>query len=931
MQRGLAKARERVVALASKVTIQAVTTEPCAVRGTSEINDDGLDDNGIGVVVFTFRDCAEDNSATLNGVMRMTIAARDLLSLEPSDYTLGFENLRISSGSQSIDANGTSRIVIAGSTVTTTRNTTARYLPENVYVRVQDFVETETVSDAVLGVTFRGRFCQSQHGCVDVQTPVLVNMDDWGIAFAGRMLLTSGAARVELRFREENDLSIAIDTDGDGTVERGMSILHPGALLQPIVNFLPMVDAGPDRNAYRNEIVTLDASGRAWDGSPVSYSWSFVTVPQMGGPVGGGQGTFSFFPTVNGTYVVRLLVTDSSDLSAGDLVTIVVRDAPTPVASAGPTISTFERSTVTLDASNTSYPGGSLDSLQYSWSRTLAPAGSSAPATLTGMHPQVAIDLPGVYEYRLTVTAHGRVSTDTARVIASGVVRASTGNFLVAPYTQLAETTYEMLLNAPPGFTGLPLALTISSDVDWLTIDTPNVTMSTNPTRVPVRLNLEALASLPNGGHDAVVRIAPAGYSEWTGSFHLQVELPNVRQVSPHVVYAGQFTTVNLLGDRLQWADGWVAAGGLSALALTRASPSKARAELPALTSGEYSVSVANALGIERAAARLVVRDPPVHVDSEVTLPARPYSLEYDPERNVFYGVFGTDSFEYFARRFYRLANGTWQFDEIAVPNPRALTLALGGEQLLVTSANCGVYEVDAASLQTVASELQPGCLPADFGLIAALADGAVIFGNTNTSANLRTYPGFNSYPFLANVVPEALLSHDRSRMLWGQSDAGTIQPNLWIFDVLGAPLVGTPTTSLVATNDNSATYGIYSLAISGDGSRFMNYEDVYDNNHQYVGALQGLDNANITSAISRTGTRAVVYNNDTDELMLFDVSAGSSFSSLGVIDTFAEEFSAERITYFPDDTAVFISGAVQTGSPGNESYEYRLFVRELP
>ncbi len=110
-----------------------------------------------------------------------------------------------------------------------------------------------------------------------------------------------------------------------------------------------------------------------------------------------------------------------------------------------------------------------------------------------------------------------------------------------------------------------------------------------------------------------------------------------------------------------------------------------------------------------------------------------------------------------------------------------------------------------------------------------------------------------------------------------------------------------------------------------------MKFEDVYDTYHQYVGSLQGLDNANITSAISRAGTRAVVYNNGTDELMLFDVSPGSSFASLGVIDTFAEEFSAERITYFPDDTAVFISGAVQTGSPGNESYEYRLFVRELP
>jgi hypothetical protein len=174
------------------------------------------------------------------------------------------------------------------------------------------------------------------------------------------------------------------------------------------------------------------------------------------------------------------------------------------------------------------------------------------------------------------------------------------------------------------------------------------------------------------------------------------------------------------------------------------------------------------------------------------------------------------------------------------------------------------------------------------------------------------------------------VVSNDRSRMLWAQSSI-TPQPNLWVFDALGGPVDATPTCLPVTVNQSQPVFSWSNLAISGDGSRFMHGGDVYDNNHQYVGALQGLDNANITSAISRSGTRAVVYNNDTDELMLFDVSAGSSFSSLGVIDTFAEEFSAERITYFPDDTAVFISGAVQTGSPGNESYEYRLFVRELP
>lgn len=928
MQKRFDKSRRRVVALASKTTINAVTNEACAVSGTTEINDDGLRADGTGVVVFTFRECVE-NGSTINGVMRMTIAAFDFVRGEPSDYTLQFENVRISFNSEVIEANGSARFVINGSTVTTTRNTVARYLPDNVYLRLQDFVEIDSAAGDVRTRSFSGRFYHSQYGYVDVQTPVTLSIEPLReYARFGRMLMTSGNARVELRFREQNALSIGVDVDGDGTVERGLSS-NPSELLRPIGNFLPMADAGGDRVVEEGDVVTLDASGnRDWEGAPVSYSWTLVT-PSGGAPSGAQGPTYTFTPPASGLYVVQLMVSDGSGSTAIDQVTVRVRAIPVPVANAGPTISTVERSTVTLDASGTTYPGGSLDTLQFNWTRIQAPAGSNAVTTLTGVRPQVAIDLPGAYEYRLSVTGRGGVSVDTVTIRASGVVRAATGNFLISPYSQARDTTYEMLINVLPGYTGPPLSLAISSDADWLTIDTPNVTISTTAL-VTVRLDLDVIESLPNGGYDTVVRISPAGYSEWTGQFHLQVTLPTVEQASPYVIYTGQQTTVNLLGDQLDFAAGWIVVNGLPALGVTRESRTKARVELPVLPAGEYTVRVSNALGLLRAGARLVVRNPPAHPNSVATLPGRPYSLEYDPERDAFYGVFYTDDSEYVARRFHRQGDGTWRFDPIVVSNPRALTLGLGGERVFVTTGNCTVYEIDPVTLQPLTSARNPGCVSEHMGLVAALADGEVLVAHTNEMSEVWRYPSFTQQVQLLPTAysPIAVVSHDRSRMLWADSPALFGWRRLYVFDVLGRPESAAPAWSEVAVRDAGTFFSRSNLSISGDGSRFMHREDVYDNQFQYVGSLQGVSGPNLNTAMSRRGARAAVFNNETDELMLFDVSTGSSFPSLGAIDTFSEDVWAMQLGYFPDDTAVFMWATVQAPTEGAS---HRLFVRPVP
>jgi hypothetical protein len=169
------------------------------------------------------------------------------------------------------------------------------------------------------------------------------------------------------------------------------------------------------------------------------------------------------------------------------------------------------------------------------------------------------------------------------------------------------------------------------------------------------------------------------------------------------------------------------------------------------------------------------------------------------------------------------------------------------------------------------------------------------------------------------------IASHDRSRMLW--AELPTISPpnELYVFDALGGPSDATPTATLVPLHDWETHFNRTNLAISGDGSRLMHRQDVYNNSYQYVGSVAPR-NIWFLPALSWRGTRAAIYNNDTDELTLYDVSTDNNFSSLGVIDTFSADSVALQLMYHPTDAALFVWGG--STAPGAN---YRLFVRELP
>jgi hypothetical protein len=106
------------------------------------------------------------------------------------------------------------------------------------------------------------------------------------------------------------------------------------------INWLELIQGGsniaPTANAGADQAITLPAnsvqlsgSGTDPDGTVASYAWSKVSGPVQGSFSNTAIANPTFNNLVEGTYVLRLTVTDNSNATATDDVTITVRPTPT--------------------------------------------------------------------------------------------------------------------------------------------------------------------------------------------------------------------------------------------------------------------------------------------------------------------------------------------------------------------------------------------------------------------------------------------------------------------------------------------------------------------------------------------------------------------------------------------------------------------------
>ena len=109
---------------------------------------------------------------------------------------------------------------------------------------------------------------------------------------------------------------------------------EPDTVTITTVNSKPVADAGADQEVIVGEPVSLDGSGSSdADNDPLTYQWSFVSMPAGSGAVftGADQEIASFEPDRAGLYVVQLLVHDGTLSSEPDSALVTVLAAPVAV------------------------------------------------------------------------------------------------------------------------------------------------------------------------------------------------------------------------------------------------------------------------------------------------------------------------------------------------------------------------------------------------------------------------------------------------------------------------------------------------------------------------------------------------------------------------------------------------------------------------
>jgi predicted esterase len=192
--------------------------------------------------------------------------------------------------------------------------------------------------------------------------------------------------------------------------------------VNPALNINPVADAGEDITIRLPENRTiLDGSGSAdSDGSISDYAWTKIAGPGTFIIEDGSLATTNFSNLVQGTYSIRLQVTDNKGAKTADTIKVNVLPAlaqpnVAPVAQAGENkVITLPVSSVRLDGSLSSDEDGSIEGYQWSYldgplSYTILDA-MSAATDISNLEE-------GTYYFRLEVTDNdGAKNADTVSV-----------------------------------------------------------------------------------------------------------------------------------------------------------------------------------------------------------------------------------------------------------------------------------------------------------------------------------------------------------------------------------------------------------------------------------------------------------------------------------------------------------------------------------
>jgi beta-lactam-binding protein with PASTA domain len=346
-------------------------------------------------------------------------------------------------------------------------------------------------------------------------------------------------------------------------------------------NAPPVANAGPDQTVSRNASTWVTGAGSYDpDNDPLSFQWSFVSIPEGSASVldNATWPSATFVADREGGYVVRLVVDDGQATSAPDTVVVTAVNDP-PVASASSSGGEVTVGTA-VSLSGVGSTDANSDTLTYLWSVLTAPAGSTASISgATSVSASITPDMAGSYTIRLVVN-DGFVDSSPATLAISAAVpmvtvpsvtglprteaegAIATAGLVAAPVTEESSDSVpagSVISQNPAGGTLVPLgsavSLAVSTGPRMVTVpDVSGMTQSAaTSTIVAAELTVggtadEASWQVPAG---SVIRTTPgAGASVVHGSaVTLVLSTGPIMAAVPDVVLKDQGIAQSLLNS----------------------------------------------------------------------------------------------------------------------------------------------------------------------------------------------------------------------------------------------------------------------------------------------------------------------------------------------------------------------------------------------
>ncbi len=189
--------------------------------------------------------------------------------------------------------------------------------------------------------------------------------DDLG--FSWSLISLPNGSRTALSDPEAVDPSFALDKHGHYVaqliVDDGILDSAPDTVILSTTNGRPVADAGPDQTAVEQTVIQLPGGGSSdADGDPLTYAWSFVSLPLGSTAVLSDRTVANPFFTADlpGLYVAQLIVSDDMLASDPDSVVIDMALNTDPVITSVPVTETAVDERYVYDVEAVDEDGNSL-------------------------------------------------------------------------------------------------------------------------------------------------------------------------------------------------------------------------------------------------------------------------------------------------------------------------------------------------------------------------------------------------------------------------------------------------------------------------------------------------------------------------------------------------------------------------------------------